>query len=257
VQPLLRIFLPLFSAYLLAEFVFMQDREGEISGLRRGLCRAALAATLGYLLAGCWRAWPIPAAIFLLHGLIDGIWIRQKARRLPSFLAEHAAHFFAIILIALLPLLIPSMRPAFRPAAPWLRPAYFALLTLLSGILLTVQAGSQLIDLAVKPFLDQMQAARRALQPEGVEGQDLIRQGFVQGGRVIGQLERALILLFVLVDQPAGVGFLIAAKSLLRFGEIRENTNRMEAEYIIIGTLASFLWGLIVAYGTRWALSLS
>ena len=58
------------------------------------------------------------------------------------------------------------------------------------------------------------------------------------------------------MDQPSGVGFLIAAKSLLRFGEVREGANRMEAEYIIIGTLASFLFGLIIAYGTRWILSL-
>jgi hypothetical protein len=30
----------------------------------------------------------------------------------------------------------------------------------------------------------------------------------------------------------------------------------MEAEYIIIGTLASFLFGLLVAYPTRYLLSL-
>jgi len=254
--PLLTLVLPLFSAYFLAEFVLTQDREGETSGLRRVLSRAAIAAILSYLLAGRWRAWPIPAAVLLLHGLIDGLSIRQQARRLPSFLAEHAAHFFALILIALLPLIFPAMRPAFRPDAPWLRPAYFSLLALLSGILLTVQAGGQLIGWVVEPFIDQMQAARRALEPEGLEGQDLIRQGFARGGRLIGQLERALILLFVLMDQPSGVGFLIAAKSLLRFGEVREGANRMEAEYIIIGTLASFLFGLMIAYGTRWILSL-
>ena len=73
---------------------------------------------------------------------------------------------------------------------------------------------------------------------------------------MIGQLERALILLFVLVGEPAAIGFLIAAKSVLRFGEVKEPRNRMEAEYIIIGTLASFLFGLLVAYPTRYLLSL-
>jgi len=52
------------------------------------------------------------------------------------------------------------------------------------------------------------------------------------------------------------VGFFIAAQYLLRFGWGYEGANRMEAEYIIIGTLASFLFGLIIAYGTRWILSL-
>ena len=54
----------------------------------------------------------------------------------------------------------------------------------------------------------------------------------------------------MLVDQPSAIGFLIAAKSVFRFGELRERSNRMEAEYIIIGTMMSFIWGLSVAYVT-------
>ncbi len=60
----------------------------------------------------------------------------------------------------------------------------------------------------------------------------------------------------MLVNQPAGVGFLIAAKSVFRFGELSDSSRRMEAEYIIIGTLYSFLFGLVSAYGLRWVLLL-
>ena len=70
------------------------------------------------------------------------------------------------------------------------------------------------------------------------------------GGRVIGYLERALIYLFIMANQPSGIGFLIAAKSILRFGELTEPTKRMQAEYIIIGTLASFLFGIGISYLT-------
>ncbi len=42
------------------------------------------------------------------------------------------------------------------------------------------------------------------------------------------------------------MGFFIAAKSIFRFGELKDHENRMEAEYITIGTMLSFSWG--VAY---------
>jgi hypothetical protein len=43
----------------------------------------------------------------------------------------------------------------------------------------------------------------------------------------------------------------VAAKSILRFGEVREPAQRKEAEYIIIGTLMSFSWALLIAFGIR------
>jgi len=67
---------------------------------------------------------------------------------------------------------------------------------------------------------------------------------------VIGQWERALIFLFVLVGQLGGIGFLIAAKSIFRFGELKDPTNRREAEYITIGTLMSFGTAMAIAYAT-------
>ena len=56
--------------------------------------------------------------------------------------------------------------------------------------------------------------------------------------------------------QPAGVGFLVAAKSIFRFGELKEHHNRLEAEYITIGTLMSFAWGLAVVMGVEWLMAL-
>ena len=55
-------------------------------------------------------------------------------------------------------------------------------------------------------------------------------------------MERTLILLFILSGQPAGVGFLVTAKSVFHFGDLKDHEDRMEAEYIIIGTMLSFAW---------------
>ncbi len=74
------------------------------------------------------------------------------------------------------------------------------------------------------------------------------KAGLPHGGRLIGLLERSMIFLLILVGQPAGVGFLIAAKSILRFEETRDSN--IASEYIIIGTLASFAWAMACAWAT-------
>ena len=77
--------------------------------------------------------------------------------------------------------------------------------------------------------------------------------GLRDGGRQIGLLERGLIFLLVLANQPIGIGFLIAAKSILRYGTA--NRDQRSAEYVIIGTLASFGWAIAVALATQSLLS--
>jgi hypothetical protein len=62
--------------------------------------------------------------------------------------------------------------------------------------------------------------------------------------------------LFVLIGHPESIGFLIAAKSIFRFGEIKESKHRMDAEYIIIGTLMSFGYGILIACATKFFLDL-
>ena len=55
-------------------------------------------------------------------------------------------------------------------------------------------------------------------------------------GKLIGIVERLLSLVFVLLGQYEAVGFIIAAKSLLRFAE----GDKAKSEYVLIGTLLSF-----------------
>ncbi|NLX81670.1 MAG: DUF3307 domain-containing protein, partial [Proteiniphilum sp.] len=45
---------------------------------------------------------------------------------------------------------------------------------------------------------------------------------------------------FILVGRWEGIGFLLAAKSVFRFGDLKESKDRKLTEYILIGTLLSF-----------------
>ncbi len=205
---------------------------------------SATVAILSYAACGLWQAWDIAALVFASHAVIDGakeLFSRKviKSGQLSLFFMDQSAHF--VVLAAL------SIYPGVGKSswwAEWLGPSYLHVLILFSGLVIAVRAGSIVIEMAVKPYLVQMKQA--GLEPV---------QGLVNGGRTIGQLERALIFLFVTTGQPGAIGFLIAAKSILRFGEIKERENRMEAEYIIIGTLMSFLFGLSVSYGAVYLLN--
>jgi hypothetical protein len=49
------------------------------------------------------------------------------------------------------------------------------------------------------------------------------------------------------------LGFLFAAKSILRFEEAKQ---QKPAEYILIGTLWGFFLAMALAFATRWAIRL-
>ncbi|MFA7043501.1 MAG: DUF3307 domain-containing protein [Bacteroidales bacterium] len=59
-------------------------------------------------------------------------------------------------------------------------------------------------------------------------------------GKVIGIMERFMTLALVLSGQYAAVGLIIAAKSILRFSNTQKN------EYILVGTLLSFGFAILI-----------
>ena len=76
-------------------------------------------------------------------------------------------------------------------------------------------------------------------------------------GRWIGILERVLILTFVYINQFAAIGFLIAAKSLLRVTDrplspgseptlTKPFSSRKHTEYVLIGTFLSFALAILI-----------
>lgn len=93
---------------------------------------------------------------------------------------------------------------------------------LVVGVILTLPA-----NLLVRKILEVVRA--------GGEGQS---NG---AGRWIGILERLLIYVLVLGGQPAAAGVVVAAKSILRFPEISSEPKQIAPEYVLIGSLASWL----------------
>ena len=78
-------------------------------------------------------------------------------------------------------------------------------------------------------------------------------RGLPAAGKLIGRLERFLILLFVYSDTLTGVGFLLTAKSVFRFGDAKDDETHRRTEYYLIGSLASFTLAIVLGFAARLA----
>lgn len=69
--------------------------------------------------------------------------------------------------------------------------------------------------------------------------EDSANESLKNAGMYIGIVERLMIFGFVVFDQWAAIGWLIAAKSIFRFSDLSRAKDRKLTEYMIIGTLLS------------------
>jgi len=175
----------------------------------------------------------IQPVIFLAHAVVNMLAMYHPSLSLRRLCLEQSAHFALLMLLAV-------SQPGAAQAGWWMTSLpplwqawYFAALTFVSGVILCVPGGGILIARLTRRFAEEMYSSEIA--------------GLTGGGKYIGWLERSLVLLLMLIGQPGGIGFLIAAKSILRFGEIKDPAQRKVAEYIIIGTFLSFGWALGIA----------
>jgi hypothetical protein len=214
----------LFLAHVLADFLLQPDRM--VAGKRKPLWFLAhTAIVLATAIAATGSLHPALFALTLGHALIDAAKLATRRTDASAFLLDQLAHIATLLLTAALaPGLFASGLWADLPQLP-------ALFALAAGAIWTVRAGGHAIGLLMAPWT--------AL---------IAMDGLPNGGRAIGQLERGLIFVMILGGLPEGIGFLIAAKSVLRFGTVREEAKL--SEYVIIGTLASFAWALLSAFVT-------
>ncbi|WP_164111939.1 MULTISPECIES: DUF3307 domain-containing protein [Sphingobacterium] len=73
----------------------------------------------------------------------------------------------------------------------------------------------------------------------------------MDAGMLIGIMERLVIVLFIQVGFLSGIGFLLAAKSIFRFGDLSNAKDTKFTEYILVGTLASFVIAIVIGYLLR------
>jgi hypothetical protein len=238
-------FIALLFAHVLADFV-LQTNWMAANKRNPAALVAHVAVVLVTALATMGTLHPALLALAAAHLVIDAGKAWLPWRNLAAFTADQVLHLGTLVAVVLWVPDLWALGAWGMPVTPddsWtgsLWPAdgaptpLPAILLVLTGLILTTRAGGFIIGLYMEPWSGH--------SPKGLP----------DGGRAIGLLERGLIFLLVMTGMPEGIGFLIAAKSVLRFGSVSDD--RKVSEYVIIGTLASFGWAIAVSFGTYWAL---
>ena len=196
------------------------------------LVTAAHAVALLPFPADRWL-WLLPL-LALAHAAIDALkaaFERRRGETLGGFAADQALHLACLVAAAAL----ADPGHAALPPPELTRAAAVA-----TAYVACVLGGSAVVRLVLARF-----PLRPDADGEG-DGPSPWRMG-----HAIGVLERALGLTFVLLDAWAGLGGVIAAKSIARFKDLER---RHFGEYYLVGTLTSLLVTVAVGAATVRAL---
>ncbi|MEN8254092.1 MAG: DUF3307 domain-containing protein [Verrucomicrobiota bacterium] len=217
-------FLVLVSAHFIADFLLQPDwLEQRKKLVWANMFHSMLVAGLTYLFLQQWTAWILPILVFVSHGLVDAV--KQGCRDTwQSFCVDQGIHALSLLAILWFCLGFGWIEDFNGVGLRWM--------VLIAGFSVVVLGAGSLVG----------KVADKILRENGLEAR---MNGLKDSGRLIGRLERSLIFLFIFIGHLGGIGFLVAAKSILivRFDDVKKDP-KME-EYVLIGTLLSF--GLAIA----------
>ncbi len=234
------LFLQIFLAHILGDFVFQSNvwvkskRKKKLRSVYLYL-HVLLHGAMVMLLVWDLNFW-LPALIIMgTHLLIDimRLYLPAKNNNAAFFLLDQSLHILVLAGIAI-------WWQDTKVSLVFLQSAEFLIFT--TGIVFVTLPASVIIRILVSRWYD-------ATKPPD-------DNSLQNAGSYIGMLERLFILAFVLLGRWEGVGFLIAAKSIFRFADIKGHPNRKLTEYFLIGTLLSIGLAMITGFAMNFLLEL-
>lgn len=171
--------------------------------------------------------WLLALLLMVSHGIIDTIklYAQKESNKSKWFLIDQVLHIISILGLWFI-FFKPELNFAswYDNTSSWIYLAAVLFITIVSGIVMR----------------ELMSNWSKALNESNDESLN-------NAGKYIGMLERLFVFVFVVTANWEGIGFLLAAKSVFRFGDLKESKDRKLTEYILIGTLLSF--GIAIATG--------
>lgn len=218
------LFIKLLLAHLLGDFIWQPNswvahKEANKHKSIYLYLHILLHGVLAAVLAGEIRFIPYAFLIAVTHGIIDLIKLnfqKNKTKR-TWFVVDQIAHL--LILIGAV-LLYKNDNISFL----WFDNRFWILIT---GIILVTKPASIFIKTIISIW-----------SPESPNSHQ--ENSLSHAGNYIGILERLLTVCFILTGHFEAIGLLLAAKSIFRFGDLKEAKDRKLTEYVMIGTLISF-----------------
>lgn len=237
------VFLKLILAHLITDFVsqteyFVNRKKASNwwlllhASIFIGLCLLLFLPTISKL--------NILTGILILgaaHYLIDWIKTKYSKDQTTIFILDQSAHIFLIGLVAVLVDKNVSFSILYSKIVGLLDSP--EIMVFLITLVLVTFGGAVFVGKVTQPFVRQIDSLGKEEKP-----------GIKYAGRYIGILERLLILILILTNNLAAIGFVFAAKSLIRFPESKEKHHF--AEYFLIGTMTSFTYAIIVGLAAQY-----
>ena len=230
------ILLKLFLAHLIGDFFlqpqkWVENKESKKLKSPKLYIHILLHAIALLLLLCDFSLWPLISTIVISHFIIDAVKLliqRKKTKRILFFIDQ----FLHVIVILVCYYIYIDSSFSIQTII-----TYDSLLILSCGLFLTIP-----VSIIMKTIFSKWDITKLTENNESL----------VDAGKYIGILERLLVFIFIIVDHWEAVGFLITAKSVFRFGDLKESKHRKLTEYILIGTLISF--GIAIAVGLLYML---
>ena len=223
----LELFLCLLLAHLIADFVLQTNKSCKSKADNKWrspyqFLHAGEVFALSWLVTIDLRFWWGAAIIGVLHYCID-TWKSYRPTKVTWFSLDQIFHLLVIACVAWL----------------WCANNEWSMPFGLDVKYLVVTIAALVCWRPANLFIKLMLQYCSVNMPKDDDG------GF-KAGALIGTIERWLVLFFVIIQRYDALGFLIAAKSIIRFGE----KDRAKTEYVLAGTLLSVfiavLAGLLV-----------
>ena len=238
----LTVLLRLLVAHLFADFVlqsdhWVEDRKTNRLRSKYFWMHIAVVAVTTYVLLADWTNWQVPCIVAATHLIIDIIKTSVSKDTTTALVLDQIAHLLVIGLVWLgmtdqwehAKLLVDH---AFNDQRVWLVVLGYLINSVPLAVLIRYLTRRWNYELTPTPETNIQEAK-------------LI--GLTDAGKWIGILERVLIFTLVLFDELPAIGFLLTAKSVFRFGDLKDGTDRKRTEYILIGTLISFASSILVS----------
>lgn len=222
----------LLLAHLLGDF-FLQPESWVADKRSRKIASPFLwvhVAVHGSLVMLLTNSWPMAATIVLTHAAIDllKVYSLDESNARSWFGYDQLLHVVVIAVISAV-----ETQTGLATLTDWASRNIVAI----TAIVLLTSPASMSISTFISRWSDD-------IDPEESEA-------LAQAGSYIGIFERLFVFAFVMSGQWNAVGFLIAAKSVFRFGDLKEAQDRKLTEYILIGTLLSIGIASVVALAVR------
>jgi len=241
------LFVKLLLAHLLGDFLLQPNSWVADKELKKHKSvylykHIAIHGLLALLLSASFSFWPYALLLAGLHGLIDWLKLRfqKEQTKRAWFILDQLLHLVVIAAIALLYNKVDCSRYVIDDRF-WI---YFTAVIGLS------MPASIIIKNVISIWTPDEMDAGDTNEAKTAKPSDL-----QNAGKYIGILERLFVFFFILSGNFASIGFLMAAKSIFRFGDLTQAKDRKLTEYVLIGTLISFGLAIATGYLVKYALT--